>query len=260
MHNIQFVKYQGTGNDFVMIDGRGHDYQNEWTTEQIAHMCDRRFGIGGDGLIILVEEAGYDFRMIYFNADGSQSTMCGNGGRCIVAFANELSVIKDKTSFIAIDGPHEAIINSGLVQLKMQDVLSWSKDGDAYVLDTGSPHYVKFVDDVQAVDVPKEGSAIRYSDTYKQDGINVNFVEKTSDGISVATYERGVEDQTFSCGTGVVAASIAYTLGADLAGVDVAITTLGGELSVRVQRMGDKFLDIWLVGPAVRAFAGEIVI
>ena len=258
---IPFFKYQGTGNDFIMIDNRAQHWLSRADTELIRQLCDRRFGIGADGLILLQEKEGYDFEMVYFNADGRESSMCGNGGRCIVAFAQRLGQIEDKAHFLAIDGPHEASIDAaGWVSLKMSDVERVKVQQDYYELDTGSPHYITFVEDVDDIRVVENGQAIRYSETYREEGINVNFVEKQAGGISVLTYERGVEDETLSCGTGVTAAAIAYYLDQPNENrLQVPITTKGGQLEVRFDANADgSFQDIWLCGPAQFVFQGEI--
>ncbi len=254
----QFYKYQGTGNDFVIIDNRdGHfDSSNH---ALIHELCDRRFGIGGDGLILLQNKEGYDFEMVYFNADGKEGSMCGNGGRCVVAFAHFLKIVKNECHFLAVDGPHDArIIKPDWIELKMIDVPQIEKLEDHYVLDTGSPHYVAFVEDVDDINVVENGQAIRYSKKYKEQGINVNFVEKTKAGLSVLTYERGVEDETLSCGTGVTAAALSYHMENPEPGArSIAITAKGGDLEVRFESKGEEgFENIWLCGPAVRVFNG----
>lgn len=260
MNTISFYKYQGTGNDFILIDQRETQYLTRADVDGIAHLCDRRFGIGADGLILLQHLEGYDFEMIYFNADGRESSMCGNGGRCIVAFAKQLGMIENKTHFLAIDGEHEAIIRSdGWVELKMSDVKSVENGSDFYYLNTGSPHYITFVEDVKSVNVFEEGRAIRYNDRFKNEGTNVNFVEPTDTGITVATYERGVEDETFSCGTGVTAAAIAYYLKSEnKVETSVPIQVKGGKLEVRFEPNGEGFKNIWLCGPAELVFEGRI--
>ena len=258
---IPFHKYQGTGNDFVLIDQRTERHLTRKDTDAIKQICDRRFGVGADGLILLEAHETYDFEMIYFNADGRESSMCGNGGRCIVAFAKYLGMIEASTRFIAIDGPHEAEIKGAdWVALKMIDVPEVEQGADYFILNTGSPHYVVFVEDIDDIDVVENGKAIRYSKRFREEGINVNFVEKKKDKIIVATYERGVEDETLSCGTGVAAAAIAYQL--TKSSTEETVTSIeakGGELSVKLtpdQKDGAK--NIWLQGKATRVFAGEL--
>lgn len=252
---MEFYKYQGTGNDFILIDNRDQQFPKNQPT--IERLCDRRFGIGGDGLILLEHDNASDFRMVYYNSDGNESTMCGNGGRCIVAFAHFLNVFDKKTSFYAIDGLHEAEIDGNSVKLKMINVSEINKDGSNFVLNTGSPHFVQYVSDLKNLDVYKEGYAVRNSNTYKKEGINVNFVEKIGNSdLFVRTYERGVEDETFSCGTGATAAALA--LMSEENTNEVAIQVLGGKLKVYAEKDGDSFQNIWLEGPADQVFKGKI--
>lgn len=258
MKTLQFYKYQGTGNDFVMVDNR--DLQFQKNGELISKLCDRRFGIGGDGLILLEndsENSDVDFKMVYYNSDGNESTMCGNGGRCLVAFAHFLDIFEEKCTFNAIDGLHEAEIHNGIVKLKMIDVNHIGKDGDATIMNTGSPHYVKYVEDLEDFEVYQRGYEIRNSSTYGFEGINVNFVEKISnDELFVRTYERGVEDETYSCGTGVTAAALTYLQNNDKDSVKIKV--LGGNLKVYAEKDGENFNNIWLEGPAKQVFKGKI--
>ncbi|MNK41836.1 Diaminopimelate epimerase [compost metagenome] len=254
---IKFYKYQGTGNDFVMIDNRDLEFPK--STELIEKLCDRRFGIGGDGLILLENDENSDFKMMYFNSDGNESTMCGNGGRCIVAFAHFLDIFEDQTTFDAIDGLHKAEIKNGIVKLKMIDVPDIHNDGEDFVMNTGSPHYVKYVEMLNNYNVFKNGNEIRNSPTYKAEGINVNFVEALSDKeIFVRTYERGVEDETYSCGTGVTASALTFMDKNNQ--TSVAVKVLGGKLKVYAEKNGAGFSDIWLEGPASQVFSGTISI
>lgn len=252
---LTFYKYQGTGNDFVMIDNRAgiFDVSN---TALVAQLCHRRFGIGADGFILLENEPGYDFKMVYFNSDGNQSSMCGNGGRCLVQFAHDLGVIGDRTRFLAIDGPHDAYLENGLVHLKMIDVDQIEENGDHYFLNTGSPHYVATVNDIENFPVFEAGKKIRYNSRFQEKGTNVNFTQQKGDVLYVRTYERGVEDETYSCGTGVTAAAIA----ASFAGMTspVKIHTLGGALSISFQKTASGFDEVYLIGPAKRVFSGTI--
>lgn len=254
-----FYKYQGTGNDFVMIDNRGEAVFKK-DTKLIKQLCDRRFGIGGDGLILLEDDIEYDFRMVYYNSDGNESSMCGNGGRCIVAFAKQLGVIENKCRFIAADGPHEAYFSAdGLISVRMKDVDTISVSDDHVFLDTGSPHHVTMVDDLKSVDVKTQGSKIRYSELYGKVGSNINFVEQKSDDIfSVRTYERGVEDETLSCGTGVTAVAIAMNVIGKTKSTSVKLCVEGGELAVAFVSSGTSFTEVWLTGPANYVFSGEI--
>lgn len=251
---MEFYKYQGTGNDFVMVDNR--DLQFPKDKKIIEKLCDRRFGIGADGLILLENDPDYDFKMVYYNSDGGESTMCGNGGRCLVAFAFFLDIFEDKCKFMAIDGEHEAEVHNGIIKLKMINVDTISHDGNDFVLNTGSPHYVKYVDNLKDFHVYDEGYGIRNSENYKEKGINVNFVEKISDQeIFVRTYERGVEDETYSCGTGVTASALTFLQKHHL--TSVKVKTLGGNLKVYAEKSGDSFHDIWLEGPAKQVFRGK---
>jgi diaminopimelate epimerase len=259
---INFYKYQGAGNDFILIDNRNNIVKNI-DKQAVAKICDRRFGIGGDGLMLLENEPGFDFKMVYYNADGNEGSMCGNGGRCIVAFAKHLGIITDMTKFLATDGVHHAKISEAgnWVSLQMIDVADINNDGEAYVLNTGSPHYVKLTSDLESKDVYNEGYAIRNNDTYKQDGINVNFVEKNGDGYFVRTFERGVENETYACGTGVTAVALAMAKHDHQTGtITTPIKVLGGNLNIRFDYDGETFSNIFLEGPAELVFEGEITI
>jgi diaminopimelate epimerase len=258
--NIQFYKYQGAGNDFILIDNRQNPV-NHQNPALIARLCNRRFGIGADGIMLLQNRDGYDFEMIYYNADGQPSSMCGNGGRCIVAFAKLLQIIQDETVFLAVDGPHRAKIaeTGDWVSLQMIDVNEISNDADAYVLNTGSPHYVKLVDDLEHRNVYQEGFAIRNNATYRKEGINVNFVEPMNDGYFVRTFERGVEDETYACGTGVTAVALAMAKHHRQTGeINTPVKVLGGNLNIRFNYDGSTFNNIFLEGPAVLVFSGTI--
>lgn len=254
---INFFKYQGTGNDFIILDNRKGEY-NSLTQEQIIMLCDRRFGIGADGLMLLNTYPGYDFEMKYFNADGGESTMCGNGGRCLVQFAHDMGIIKTDYKFIAVDGEHDGSLNTdGTVSLKMQDVEEIREVDGHYILNTGSPHFVEFCNDVNVLDVYKKGRDRRYSPAFKEQGINVNFVEQTDepDIIKVRTYERGVENETLSCGTGVTAAAIVAAHN-ETGFNHVEVLTPGGKLFVEFDKIGDSYRDVWLTGPATKVFEG----
>ncbi|MEM6697530.1 MAG: diaminopimelate epimerase [Bacteroidota bacterium] len=252
---IPFQKYHGTGNDFIMIDQREQQYLTRKDQAIIEKMCTRHFGIGADGLILLQNHAELDFEMIYFNSDGRESSMCGNGGRCIVAFAHQLGVFKTACQFWAIDGLHEAVVKDHWVELKMSAVEKVETYNTHYFLDTGSPHHVAFIEDVEKVNIVAKGSEIRYSDTYQPLGTNVNFVQASDDKITVATYERGVENETLSCGTGVTAAAIAYHLQNPTKKI-VDIVTKGGQLQVKLKPENSGFDDIWLCGPTKEVFRG----
>ena len=256
---LHFYKYQGTGNDFVILDNRAGLYSG-LTTPQINFLCNRRFGIGADGLMLLNNIQGYDFEMKYYNADGRESSMCGNGGRCLVKFAYHMGIHRSNYHFIASDGPHEAEIDpDGTVSLKMQDVNSIKEYHGDFLLNTGSPHYVKVVGDVADYDVYHKGHDIRYSNNFAKEGINVNFVEqKNEHEIIVRTYERGVEDETWSCGTGVTAAALVCYHN-EVGYNDVTVHTKGGKLVVEYDRIGeDSFSNIFLCGPAQKVYEGHI--
>lgn len=260
MH-VEFFKYQGTGNDFVILDNRKARY-NHLTTAQIKFICDRRFGIGADGLMMLNPHNAYDFEMKYYNADGRESSMCGNGGRCLVKFAQDMGIMRNNYKFLAVDGEHEASINmDGIVSLKMHDVNKVEYRRGHFILNTGSPHYVEVTDNVQVLDVFQKGREIRYSPEFEKEGINVNFVEQGDepDKIFVRTYERGVENETLSCGTGVTAAALVCNHN-DNGFNRVEVQTTGGQLSVEYDKIGDGFKNIWLNGPADKVFDGTIEI
>jgi diaminopimelate epimerase len=251
---ISFFKYQGTGNDFIMIDNRKLNFPAD--QKLVKHMCDRRMGIGADGLILLQEHPDYDFEMVYHNADGRLGSMCGNGARCTVRFARHLGVIEDVAYFLAADGEHQATVERDLIQLKMNDVHGVEKIGNDYYLNTGSPHYVQFVEDVHALDVYAAGKAIRYNERFKAEGTNVNFVQKLDNNtIFVRTYERGVEDETLSCGTGVTACAL--VAGLDNFDSPVKVKTLGGDLEVAFEK-DNGFKYVYLIGPAKQVFTGTI--
>lgn len=275
----QFFKYQGAGNDFIVIDNRlrTFDASNCLT---ISKLCDRRFGIGADGLMLLQEKEGYDFEMVYFNADGREGSLCGNGGRCIVAFAHALGLFKDKTVFLAADGEHTAYLtvadpgtgtlaaDSGsnhfavnyTVKLQMNDVSSIRKDGDAWVLDTGSPHFVQEAADLSRFPLLDEARKIRYGVKYGEKGINVNYVEALpGGGFAIRTYERGVEDETLACGTGATAAALAMAHQKGLEGsFRTPIRALGGQLTIHFHKQGFLFTEIYLEGPATFVYEGKV--
>ena len=261
---IEFYKYQGAGNDFIMIDDR--ELQFPVSTELVNHLCDRRFGIGADGLILLRNYPNFDFEMVYFNSDGKLASMCGNGGRCTAAFAKQLGIKEEEYYFMAVDGEHRAFIKDKLVSLQMKNVNQISKRGSDIVLDTGSPHYIRFVDKLKDLDVVKLAKEIRNNQEFKGNGINVNFVSKdntSANHISLRTYERGVEDETLACGTGVVASALAYFQESDdpkdkASSHHVFVSAMGGELEVDFDYDPQNlYNNIWLTGPAERVFEGE---
>ena len=258
--NIRFDKYQGAGNDFLILDNRAQEYSS-LTRMQIHFLCHRNKGIGADGLILIHADDSSDFKMQYFNSDGNESTLCGNGGRCAVAFARAKEIINTSTKFNAIDGLHSAVyVSPSEVQLEMQEVSKFSQIASGIVTDTGSPHYVCMVEDVQAVDVTKEGSAIRYSEVFMPEGINVNFVEKLdATHFKIRTYERGVEGETLACGTGTVAAALAmYYSGKSQKKTNLHFAAAGGDLSVSFEVEQGKYHQIFLKGPAKFVFSGTI--
>lgn len=258
---IEFYKYQGTGNDFVMIDNRSNSFPKE-DTNLIAHLCNRRFGIGGDGLILLENDPEVDFKMVYYNSDGNQSSMCGNGGRCLVAFAKKLHVIDDVTVFNAIDGLHHAsVAENGIVSLQMIDVADIKKTSDYTFLNTGSPHHVQLVDDLEHYNVKEKGAQIRYGELYGQEGSNINFVKKIdANTFSLRTYERGVEDETLACGTGATAVAIAMNATGATQATSIDLNVEGGKLVVSFDKKDNQFTNIFLKGPAEFVFKGTISI
>jgi diaminopimelate epimerase len=257
---VKFSKYQGAGNDFIIIDNRIESFPKELLL--IKKLCDRHFGIGADGLMLLESHDTADFYMRYFNSDGNESTMCGNGGRCITYFAQKTGIIESSAHFLGIDGEHMSLIEeNGLVNLKMQDVDTVEVGNGYYFINTGSPHYVSFVDDVNLIDVNLSGNTIRNSFNLKNGGTNVNFVDFSSDKIHVRTYERGVESETLACGTGSVATAIALNFKLHEVKTEYKIITLGGELTIKFDKIGNNvYKNIWLRGPATHVFDGIISI
>ncbi len=258
---LEFYKYQGTGNDFVMIDNRSNSFPKE-NTQLVAHLCDRRFGIGADGLILLDTDAATDFRMVYYNSDGNLSSMCGNGGRCLVAFAKKLNVIQNETTFMATDGLHYATVGAdGIVSLQMIDVAEIKNTPNYSFLNTGSPHHVQLVTDLEHYNVKENGAAIRYGDLYGQQGSNINFVKKIDDAtFSLRTYERGVEDETLACGTGATAVAIAMNAIGQTDLNTIHLNVEGGKLAVSFDIEDGKYTNVFLKGPAEFVFKGTIQI
>ncbi len=253
---LTFYKYHGTGNDFIMIDNRQNQFPKD-STEQVAQLCDRRFGIGADGLILLEDDEDVDFTMVYYNSDGNQSSMCGNGGRCIVAFAQFLGIITATATFRAVDGIHYASIEGEIVSLQMKDVDGIRKKEHYSFLDTGSPHHVQLVSDLNKFNVAKEGAKLRYG-MYGEKGSNINFVEANGQGFAVRTYERGVENETLSCGTGVTAVALAMHYDGKATAENIKIKTPGGNLEVTFEKKDEGYGNIRLIGPAKKVFKGEI--
>lgn len=258
---ISFHKYHGAGNDFILIDNRNLHWSP--SAQQISVICHRHFGIGADGLMLIEAHEGFDFGMRYFNSDGKEGSMCGNGGRCITAFAGRIGLIDKSTRFMAIDGEHQATIlyeegPVAMVRLKMRDSGIPKLSDEGYMIDTGSPHLVVFREDAESIDVIGEGRKLRYNDHFLPDGINVNFLDTKVDGPFLRTYERGVEDETLSCGTGATAAALVLGFINERFREAISIKTRGGILKVSYQFDGTIFRDIWLEGPAELVFAGGL--
>ena len=256
---LTFYKYEGTGNDFVMIDNRT-EFFPKTNVQLIERLCDRRFGIGADGLILLENHPQYDFKMVYYNSDGNESSMCGNGGRCLVAFAKQMGVISDTAEFEAVDGYHFATIDSeNNVALQMKDVDAIKNEAHYTFLNTGSPHHVELITDLENLDVKSEGAKIRYSDLYGAAGSNVNFVNQIANDIfAVRTYERGVEDETLSCGTGATAVAIAMHQTGKTNNNIIDLNVEGGKLKVQFDVDNGNYTNVFLIGPATFVFEGKI--
>ena len=253
---MTFYKYQGTGNDFVVIDNRNGFFPKD-NHSMIAEICNRKYGIGADGLLLLENNSKVDFTMVYYNADGKLGSMCGNGGRCIVHFANFLNIINENIVFEAIDGLHEASINNAIISLKMNDVASINVNTNSVFLNTGSPHHVEMVEDLKNYNVAENGFLIR-NKTYGKEGSNINFVEKIGTNLfAVRTYERGVEAETLSCGTGVTAVAIALSETNRIDSNNVELHTEGGNLLVHFNKLNSTYYDVYLEGPAKQVFKGE---
>ncbi|WP_394748521.1 diaminopimelate epimerase [Spongiimicrobium salis] len=254
---LTFYKYQGTGNDFVMIDNRQGVFPKD-DTKLVAFLCDRRFGIGADGLILLENDDVSDFKMVYYNSDGNESTMCGNGGRCLAAFARFLGIIEKEGRFMAVDGLHYASLEGDMVSLQMQDVHGIQQKEKYTFLDTGSPHHVQLVEELTKFDVPKEGAKLRYG-IYGEKGSNINFVSQSDKNtFEVRTYERGVEDETLSCGTGVTAVALAMHHNGIATEDTVHISTPGGRLKIEFEQDDQGYKKVFLTGPAKQVFKGEV--
>ena len=254
---IEFYKYHGTGNDFVLIDNRSLFFDKN-NIELISKICSRHTGVGADGLILLENHNQYDFKMIYFNSDGKQTSMCGNGGRCVISFAKKLNIIDDNVTFLAIDGLHEGIINDDIIKIKMIKVSNIDEVHNGCLLDTGSPHFVKFCTSVNNINVFQSGRELRNNKEISEDGVNINFTEIIDNSsIKVRTYERGVENETLSCGTGVIASALSAHSKGLVDSNRIKISTLGGELFVSFD-FKNVYDNIWLEGPAIEVFKGQI--
>ncbi len=254
---IRFSKFHGAGNDFVMIDGMNGGCS--LSQEEIAALCDRKTGIGADGLIIIMPSQTLDFKMKYYNCDGRESTFCGNGGRCIAAFAHRLRLVKNEGAYEGIDGIHHAKVKvlsptEYFVELSMRDVEKYDFDGTRLIINTGSPHYVTIVNNLDDFDVKREGARIRYDEKISENGVNVDFMEFSGGRTRIRTYERGVENETLACGTGVTAAAMAASLwkGGENIDIDTSICTL----NVRFDKDGQAFKNVILSGPATFVFDG----
>lgn len=253
---LSFTKYQGTGNDFVIINDANGELKQK-AISWVQKLCERRFGIGADGLILIAPCEKSDFEVVYFNADGSQS-FCGNGARCAVQFAHVKGYFNKHATFSAIDGLHEAFLEGDEVHLAMQDVDGFELKGEDYILNTGSPHYIRF-DNLKGYNIVDFGRKIRYSNEFRDRGINVNIAELQGNELYMCTYERGVEDETFSCGTGATAVALAWALEiGETNAIAQTIYVKGGKLLVKADRHGDAFKNIWLIGPAKPVFEGVV--
>ncbi|MCU0473151.1 MAG: diaminopimelate epimerase [Bacteroidales bacterium] len=255
---ISFNKYQGAGNDFIIIDNRS-GIINPSDSKLINKLCDRRFGIGADGLILISDHKQADFEMKYFNSDGKSGTMCGNGGRCTAHFALKWNIAGKSLKFMASDGIHEASVENNIVRLQMGNVNKYSLIENNYFINTGSPHYIVFTDNADKLNVFEEGKKLRWSSLFAPDGTNVDFVQVLDNGLYVRTFERGVEDETLACGTGITAAAIASVLAGHFDTNSVNVRARGGNLKVELKIRGKKVTDIWLTGPATFVFEGEIM-
>ena len=253
-----FYKYQGTGNDFILIDDRTNVFPIK-DVSLIGKLCDRRFGIGADGLILIQNAAASDFKMVYFNADGNESTLCGNGARCTIAFANFLNCIKDRTTFEAVDGLHSAHIDGDIISLQMHDVSEIQAFENHTFLDTGSPHHVQMVEELKTFEVYTNGKRIREGSPYYKAGTNVNFVEQLAkDQFAIRTYERGVEDETLSCGTGATAVALAMHQNKKTTATKIKISVQGGVLEIQFEVTDKGYSQIFLSGPAEQVYSGTI--
>lgn len=256
---IPFFKYNGTGNDFIMIDNRELHFDASNQT-LIESLCQRHFGIGADGLILLEHHPDYDFKMVYFNSDGNESSMCGNGGRCIIQFAHDLKIIQEKTSFIAIDGPHDGIVLKDRISLQMQNVTSITQTEKYTELNTGSPHYVEFMNEIPDDEFVPIARKIRQNPPFDLEGINVNFAKTIKDSIIMRTYERGVENETLACGTGATAVAIAAHKKGLISNTSIPVEVKGGHLTIDFESNNNQYSNIWLTGPATFVFEGKIEI
>ena len=253
---INFTKYEGNGNDFIIIDDRKEEFSED-NVLMISKLCDRKFGIGSDGLILLRKHKVYDFQMIYFNSDGNESSMCGNGGRCLVSYALQLDIDLKTNSFLAIDGVHKFKVVDNEIYLKMNDVKDIVVKNGYNFLNTGSPHVVQIVENVDEINVYEQGKKIRRQ-FQQMNGVNVNFVSFNNDIIKCRTFERGVENETLSCGTGVVAVALYLFKEKKIKDNKIIVSTNGGSLLVSFKNDGNSFHEIWLKGDINKIFDGLI--
>ena len=254
---ITFNKYQGAGNDFIIIDNR-KGLINPEDSQLINRLCNRRFGIGADGLILVASHEQSDYEMKYFNSDGKLGSMCGNGGRCTAHFARKSCISGEKQRFMAFDGIHEAFVRHDSVRLQMGNVSGYKLINDNYFINTGSPHYIVFTDDADKINVVEDGKKERWSEKFAPGGTNVNFVQVMDNGLYIRTFERGVEDETLACGTGVTASAIASVLKGHFDTPFVNVRTRGGYLKVEFTVTGEEITNVWLTGPATFVFEGTI--
>ncbi len=254
---LTFYKYQGAGNDFVMIDNRLECFDKS-NLNIVKALCDRRFGIGADGLILIENHPKLDFNMIYYNSDGSQS-FCGNGSRCAISFAKFLGIIDKNCQFNSTDGVHDGVfVSEQEIHLNMHDVIEFEKGKNYFFINTGSPHYIIQSNNVDLIDVITEAHKIRYNERFKTEGTNVNFVEIISENkLKIRTYERGVENETLACGTGVTAAALAHCYNAK-GKHSVDVLAKGGRLKVLFENTDKGSEKIWLIGAGEQVFKGEI--
>ena len=255
---INFSKYNGAGNDFILIDGRENSINNNKSL--IKYLCDRNFGIGADGLIILKESNNCDFEILHYTSDGNLGSLCGNGSRCAVLFAYNKGIIMRKTIFYAFDGIHNAeILENGLIKMEMKVNSDIAINSYGTWLDTGSPHLVIEKNNTDKLDVNNEGRLIRYNDFYKKEGVNVNFIEKISDDqFKIRTYERGVENETLACGTGSTASAICMNFLGRTNSSNITMKCKGGDLNVQFNLSKRGYQEISITGPAKLVYDGTI--
>ena len=255
---INFSKYNGAGNDFILIDDRENLINDNKSL--ISYLCNRHFGIGGDGLIILKESINSDFEILHYTSDGNLGSLCGNGSRCAVLFAYNKDIISKKTVFHAFDGIHNAeILDNGLIKMEMKVNSDIVSNSYGTWLDTGSPHLVVEKNDTDKLDVNIEGRLIRYNDFYKEEGVNVNFVEKISDDhFKIRTYERGVENETLACGTGSTASAICMNFLGKTNSSNITMQCKGGDLNVQFNSSEKNYKEISITGPAELVFEGVV--